>query len=115
MCQPKESYHWLSGPQIRSALTFYSLYPDEVDEKIADKIHPRGLESYTVEFLSNKSLQGQPALVRRESCHPLLLGFHRNVQPGFLEILLPGFLVAGDVLLQVHTGHQHQGDQVHRL
>jgi uncharacterized protein (DUF433 family) len=32
----KESYHWLSGPQMRSALTFYSLYPDEVDAKIAD-------------------------------------------------------------------------------
>ncbi len=30
----KKTYHWLSEPQIRSALTYYALYPDEVDEKI---------------------------------------------------------------------------------
>ena len=30
----KDTYHWLSEPQIRSALTYYILYPDEIDEKI---------------------------------------------------------------------------------
>jgi uncharacterized protein (DUF433 family) len=30
----KETYHWLSGQQIRSALSYYALYPDEIDEKI---------------------------------------------------------------------------------
>ena len=30
----KETYHWLSEQQIRSALTYYALYPDEIDEKI---------------------------------------------------------------------------------
>jgi uncharacterized protein (DUF433 family) len=30
----KETYHWLSDPQIRSALSYYALYPDEIDEKI---------------------------------------------------------------------------------
>jgi len=31
----KETYHWLSDQQIRSALSYYTLYPDEIDEKIA--------------------------------------------------------------------------------
>lgn len=30
----KEAYHWLSEQQIRSALSYYALYPDEIDEKI---------------------------------------------------------------------------------
>lgn len=30
----QETYHWLSDQQIRSALSFYALYPDEIDEKI---------------------------------------------------------------------------------
>jgi uncharacterized protein (DUF433 family) len=30
----KETYHWLSDQQIRSALSFYALYPEEIDEKI---------------------------------------------------------------------------------
>ena len=30
----KESYHWLSDQQIRSALSYYALYPDEIEEKI---------------------------------------------------------------------------------
>ncbi|MCP4296713.1 MAG: hypothetical protein GY786_14005 [Proteobacteria bacterium] len=30
----KEAYHWLSDQQIRSALSYYALYPDEIDEKI---------------------------------------------------------------------------------
>lgn len=30
----KETYHWLSDPQIRSALSYYALYPDEIDENI---------------------------------------------------------------------------------
>jgi hypothetical protein len=28
------AYHWLSDPQIRSALSYYALYPHEIDEKI---------------------------------------------------------------------------------
>ena len=31
----KKTYHWLSDQQIRSALAFYTLYPDEIDERIA--------------------------------------------------------------------------------
>lgn len=30
----KETYHWLSEQQLRSALSYYALYPDEVDAKI---------------------------------------------------------------------------------
>ena len=30
----KETYHWLSDQQIRSGLTYYALYPDEIDERI---------------------------------------------------------------------------------
>jgi uncharacterized protein (DUF433 family) len=30
----KEAYHWLSDQQIRSALSYYALYPDEIDAKI---------------------------------------------------------------------------------
>ena len=30
----RETYHWLSDPQIRSALAYYALYPDEIDERI---------------------------------------------------------------------------------
>ena len=30
----KETYHWLSDHQIRSALSYYALYPDEIDETI---------------------------------------------------------------------------------
>jgi uncharacterized protein (DUF433 family) len=30
----KEAYHWLSDQQIRSALSYYALYPSEIDEKI---------------------------------------------------------------------------------
>jgi len=30
----KETFHWLSDQQIRSALSYYALYPDEIDEKI---------------------------------------------------------------------------------
>ena len=31
----KETYHWLSDQEIRAALSFYALYPDEIDERIA--------------------------------------------------------------------------------
>ena len=31
----KETYHWLSDQQVRAALSFYALYPDEIDERIA--------------------------------------------------------------------------------
>ena len=30
----KKTHHWLSDPQIRSALSYYALYPDEIDDKI---------------------------------------------------------------------------------
>lgn len=30
----KQTYDWLSDQQIRFALSYYALYPDEVDEKI---------------------------------------------------------------------------------
>lgn len=30
----KKAYHWLSDQQIRSALSYYALYPDEIDETI---------------------------------------------------------------------------------
>ena len=30
----KKTYHWLNDQQIRSALSYYALYPDEIDEKI---------------------------------------------------------------------------------
>jgi len=30
----KDAYHWLSDQQIRSALSYYALYPDEIDVKI---------------------------------------------------------------------------------
>jgi len=30
----KDTYHWLSDQQIRSALSYYALYPDEIEEKI---------------------------------------------------------------------------------
>ena len=31
----KETYHWLTEQQIRSAFSYYALYPDEIDGKIA--------------------------------------------------------------------------------
>jgi uncharacterized protein (DUF433 family) len=30
----KKTYHWLNDQQIRSALSYYALYPNEIDEKI---------------------------------------------------------------------------------
>ena len=30
----KETYHWLSDQQIRSALSCYALYPDDIEERI---------------------------------------------------------------------------------
>jgi len=30
----KEAYHWLSNQQIRSALSYYALYPDDIEERI---------------------------------------------------------------------------------
>ena len=30
----KKTYHWLSDQQIRSALSYFALYPDEIDETI---------------------------------------------------------------------------------
>ena len=31
----KEAYHWLSEQQIRAALSFYALYPKEIDTRIS--------------------------------------------------------------------------------
>ena len=31
----KKTYHWLGDHQIRSALSYYALYPVEIDERIA--------------------------------------------------------------------------------
>ena len=30
----KEAYHWLSEQQIRAALSYYALYPKEIDKRI---------------------------------------------------------------------------------
>ena len=30
----KDTYHWLNDQHIRSALSYYALYPDEIDKKI---------------------------------------------------------------------------------
>jgi uncharacterized protein (DUF433 family) len=30
----KKTYHWLSEQQIRSALTYYALYPEDIDDRI---------------------------------------------------------------------------------
>jgi uncharacterized protein (DUF433 family) len=27
-------YHWLSEPQLRSALSYYALYPEEIDARV---------------------------------------------------------------------------------
>ena len=32
--QLKKAYHWLSDQQIRSALSYYALYPNDIDERI---------------------------------------------------------------------------------
>ena len=31
----KKTYHWLGDQQIRAALSYYTLYPDDIEEKIA--------------------------------------------------------------------------------
>ena len=31
----KKTYHWLTDQQIRAALSYYALYPDDIEEKIA--------------------------------------------------------------------------------
>ena len=31
----KKTYHWLTEQQIRSAFSYYALYPDEIEEKTA--------------------------------------------------------------------------------
>ena len=31
----RRTYHWLTDQQIRAALSFYSQYPDEIDEQIS--------------------------------------------------------------------------------
>jgi uncharacterized protein (DUF433 family) len=31
----REAYEWLTEPQLRAALHYYSLYPQEVDERLS--------------------------------------------------------------------------------
>jgi uncharacterized protein (DUF433 family) len=31
----REAYHWLSEPQLRSALSYFRLYPEEIERQIA--------------------------------------------------------------------------------
>lgn len=33
--QLREAYDWLTEPQLRAALNFYALYPEEIDRRIA--------------------------------------------------------------------------------
>ena len=47
--QLRETYHWLSDQQIRSALAFYTLYPDEIDTRIVrndESTRDKVLENY---------------------------------------------------------------------
>jgi uncharacterized protein (DUF433 family) len=30
----QKAYHWLSEPQLRSALSYYALYPEEIDARV---------------------------------------------------------------------------------
>jgi uncharacterized protein (DUF433 family) len=30
----QKMYHWLSEPQLRSALSYYAIYPEEIDERV---------------------------------------------------------------------------------
>ena len=46
----RKSYHWLTEPQILSALGYYKTYPDEIDRLIAKN------EGWTVDSLQQKYL-----------------------------------------------------------
>ncbi len=53
----REAYHWLSEPQLRSALSYYRLYAQEIERQIARN------ESWSKEQLSDR----HPSLVQDRS------------------------------------------------
>jgi uncharacterized protein (DUF433 family) len=53
----REAYHWLSEPQLRSALSYFRLYPEEIERQIARN------ESWD----KNKLADRHPSLVQDRS------------------------------------------------
>ena len=53
----RESFHWLSEPQLRSALTYFRLYPDEIERQILRN------EAWSKEKLADR----HPSLTRARS------------------------------------------------
>lgn len=53
----REAYHWLSEPQLRSALSYFRLYPEEIERQIARN------EAWTKEQLAER----HPPLARDRS------------------------------------------------
>jgi uncharacterized protein (DUF433 family) len=49
----REAYHWLSEPQLRAALSYFRLYPDEIERQLARN------EAWTKERLADR----HPSLV----------------------------------------------------
>lgn len=52
-----DAYHWLSEPQLRSALSYFRLYPDEIDRQIARN------EAWNMDQLADR----HPSLVQDRS------------------------------------------------
>jgi uncharacterized protein (DUF433 family) len=46
--QLKEAYHWLSDNQLRAALTYYELYPEEINGLLEEN------DKYTPEYVYEK-------------------------------------------------------------
>lgn len=53
----RQAYHWLSEPQLRSALSYFRLYPEEIERQIARN------EAWTKEQLADR----HPPLARDRS------------------------------------------------
>jgi uncharacterized protein (DUF433 family) len=53
----RDAYHWLSEPQLRAALGYYRLYPEEIDRQIAWN------EGWSKEELAHR----HPSLVRNRA------------------------------------------------
>jgi uncharacterized protein (DUF433 family) len=53
----REAYHWLSEPQLRSALSYFRLYPEEIERQIARN------EAWTKDQLADR----HPSLVQDRS------------------------------------------------
>jgi uncharacterized protein (DUF433 family) len=53
----RDAYHWLSEPQLRSALSYYRLYPEEIERQIARN------EAWTKDQLADR----HPSLVQDRS------------------------------------------------